>query len=66
MNSRKNLFVSAIAALGLFLAACGGGGSNPPATISVVISNAPASMVIGTTATITAAVSNDNSGAGVT
>ena len=67
MNSRKKLFVSAIAALGLFLAACGGGGgNNPPATISVVISNAPASMVIGTTATITAAVSNDTSSAGVT
>jgi hypothetical protein len=66
MNRRKDILLYCVAALGLAIVGCGsGGGSNPPASISVAISNAPGSVVVSSTTSITAAVSNDSTGAGV-
>jgi len=68
MNSRKSRLSSILAALGFLLAACGGSGSPnpPPASISVALSPAPpTSMVVATTSTLTAVVSNDSAAAGV-
>jgi hypothetical protein len=70
MRLQKNILLSGIAALTLFMAACGGGGGNgptPPAAISVTLSPAPpTSIVISKTATLTAVVANDTAAAGVT
>jgi hypothetical protein len=62
----KNIFAFAFVVLGLLLTGCGSGGSNPPGSVSVVISNAPASMAVGTSKSITATVTNDSTAAGVT
>lgn len=68
MKGLKNLIFSVVAALAISAAACGGGGSNPnPPAISVSFStNPPSSLVVSTTATVTATVSNDTANAGVT
>lgn len=69
MNRSRDLVVMfRILALGLLVAACGGGSGNnpPPASISVAITNPPASVVVGGTASFTAVVTNDSTGAGVT
>lgn len=56
-----------MAALGLFLAARGGGsGNTPPAPISVAITNPPSSVAVSGTASFTAVVTNESTGAGVT
>ncbi|MGA9585546.1 MAG: hypothetical protein WBQ95_09475 [Terracidiphilus sp.] len=57
-------FFSTIAALAL--AACGGGGSAPPAPISISFGTAPpASLATGVTSNISAVVSNDGTNAGI-
>jgi hypothetical protein len=67
MNLYKKIFASGLAALGIFIAGCGGSGSGPnPTGITVTIANAPGSMVIGASSSITAAVSNDSTSSGVT
>jgi hypothetical protein len=63
----KNTLASAFVVVGLLLTGCGGGGgSNPPGSVSVAISNAPASMAVGVSKSITATVTNDSTSAGVT
>jgi hypothetical protein len=64
MKSRKNVLSCFIALLYLALAACGGGSSMQP--ISVTISSPPASLAINATASLTAVVANDSKAAGVT
>lgn len=58
------IFVMAL--LVFWPAACGKGSGDTPPSISVSISNPPTSVVVGATATLTAVVTNDSSGAGVT
>jgi hypothetical protein len=68
VNSLKAILMSSIAATAFVAAACGGSSNppNPPA-ISVTLSPAPpTSITAGTTASLTAIVSNDSSNAGVT
>jgi hypothetical protein len=55
-----------LAVLVFWPAACGKGSGDAPPSISVNISNPPTSVAIGSTATLTAVVTNDSSGAGVT
>ena len=56
--------LSTIAALAL--AACGGGGSTPPAPISISFGAAPpASLATGVTSSISAVVNNDGTNAGI-
>lgn len=67
MNSRKSIVASGLLALGVFIVGCGGFGNGPnPSGITVSIANAPGSMVLSTSANITAAVNNDSSSSGVT
>jgi hypothetical protein len=69
VNSLKTILMSGVAALAFVAAACGGGGGNGPnpPSISVALSPAPpASITAGTTASLTAVVSNDSSNGGVT
>ena len=69
MNPRKSILASLIVAFSIGLAACGGGsgnGPNPPATVIVSFAaQPPASLVVSTTVSLTAIVSNDTNGAGV-
>lgn len=68
MNFRKDILLPALLGLGVLLTGCGGGsgnGPNPPGSVSVTISNAPGSMVVSTSASITAVVSNDSTSSGV-
>jgi hypothetical protein len=66
MTFRNCSLLWAIFTLGLMLAGCGSGGSNPPSSITVTIANAPGSLVVSTSTKITATVSNDSSSSGVT
>lgn len=68
MSFTRNILAPALLALVLSISGCGGGGSgpNPPTSVSVVISNAPASMVVGASKSISATVTNDSTSAGVT
>ena len=66
MTKCKKALVLSLAVFQIFLVACGGGSGNHTSLITVTISNPPASVVVGTTATFTAVVSNDGTGAGVT
>ncbi len=68
MTPRRIVSLFASAALTIWLTACGGGGSSTPPTppaISVALSATPSSLVVGTTTSITATVSNDSANAGV-
>jgi hypothetical protein len=67
VKALKTLLLSSVAALGFWAAACGGGSSNGPMPISVALSPVPpSSITVSTTANLTAIVSNDDSGGGVT
>jgi len=69
MNARKKTLISTLAALAILAVGCGGGGSgpNPPAQIAVSFSpQPPTSMVVGQPTNLTAVVTNDTAGAGVT
>src|SRR6516225_2047822 len=64
MKSIHNVLLFDVTVLGLLLTACGGGGYTQP--ISITISNAPASLAVSATASLTAVVANDSKAAGVT
>ena len=64
MKSIHNVLLFGVTVLGLLLTACGGGSYTQP--ISVTISNAPASLAVSATASLTAVVANDSKAAGVT
>lgn len=67
MNLLKNICVSGLLALGIFVAGCGASGNGPnPSGITVTISNVPASIVIAASSSIAAVVSNDSTSSGVT
>ena len=72
MTSRRAVSLFALAVFATWLTACGGGGSAPPTppptppAISVALSRTPpTSLVAGTTASLTAVVTNDSASAGV-
>jgi hypothetical protein len=69
MKLRQTIALFTFAASTLCLTSCGGSGSSPtpPAVISVALNPPPTtSLTVGATASLTAVVSNDSKGGGVT
>jgi hypothetical protein len=68
MKPLQSIPLFALATLTICLTACGGSGSSPtpPAVISVALNAPPTSLTVSATASLTAVVSNDSKGGGVT
>lgn len=58
--------VVGLVALGVWLTACAGNSGNTHSSISVAITNAPSSVGVGSNTMLTATVTGDSTGAGVT